>query len=305
MNNVTKSPTMIHIGLPRCGSTYLKRKCFCRTTKNVVVPRGKLLKAVCASKFDAASFRNAVLSEQTNPDELLIVTNEAFSGDMLSSRYSETVAENLYSAFPDGKIVIFLREQFSLLRSIYLFGVSKGTQTQSLEQFTETHGSLLVEKLQYDRLIQWYQERYGKDQVDVFLFEMIQRDEPLLHEALKASLGAEYQYASPEERKNSSINDQRTIAIMRKSNLLMKWVVQLERKINHATWTNHHRIRDVGGQLSLQTPVAGLIRRISSSGKKIEVPEEFKKTSTQPFRESNQRVIELTGLPLNDYGYLT
>lgn len=298
-------PVFIHIGLPKCGSTYLKRASFARVSKNLVIPRGNLFRSLKSESADITQIRTTVFDTCSDPDDPVIVTNEGLSGDMWSSTYSEAVATNLATAFPEGHVILFLREQFSYLRSIYLYSILGGKQTQTFSRFLRRHQKTVVDKLKYHDLIQLYHDRFGADRVHVFLFEMIRQDEDQLHLDLRQLLGSDYIYDAPESRKNQSINDQRTVAVLRKSNLVMKWIVRAETRIKLVTGGNHNQLRTASNQFSVQNPVARLVAALFHDGLKIDVPEDFRSAFTETFQDSNRIVEKTLGIDLSAYRYLT
>jgi hypothetical protein len=117
----------------------------------------------------------------------LIVSREALSGEFVSGEHAKRIAERLYQVFGKTRILLVIREQFSMLASIYSQYVKIGG-TLSLRDFVQDPliSNLLVRRLQYEKQINAYVELFGIENVHVKLYEESRRDkERFLREILQ------------------------------------------------------------------------------------------------------------------------
>lgn len=130
------------------------------------------------SLFDAEVFAEATKDlRQANT----IMSNELLVGQTLylnATNRSRNMAR-LSAAFPEGEIILFLRNQCALLQSLYCIGVYAG-HTESPEdfvQFDQRYDTFAptehVDNYRYTPLLQCLQAHFAK--VHVFLFEDFQK----------------------------------------------------------------------------------------------------------------------------------
>lgn len=182
--------TIIHIGMPRTASTFLQKEFFSK------VP-GFTFYGV-ETTFYSDAFQRLLYQDDSLFDENdfektaaeirsgnAILSNELFVGQTiyLNSTNRSRTARRLRQFFPEAEILIFLRNQVSLLQSLYAIGVYGG-HTCTPEEFirfsyekSTAENPLYptfaeaenTESYKYTALIELYQSLFTK--VHVFLFE--------------------------------------------------------------------------------------------------------------------------------------
>jgi hypothetical protein len=179
-------PIPIHIGYHRTGSSWLQRHLFSalgRSTATGLRTVGKappdhparLLIRRRWSEFDPQISRREFeqLFEPIRAQGLLpVVSNERLSGHAVSGGYdSATIAERLRAVFPEGRIVIVIREQRSAIVSNYKNYVGGGG-VESLQGFLDPPyvknfrmPQFDFRHFEYHNLIRLYQELFGRDAV--------------------------------------------------------------------------------------------------------------------------------------------
>lgn len=186
---------LIHIGYHKTGSSWLQRYLFSRkagaglTTfdKGRDGPINKLIVSPNALDFDPGATRGRFveLVGRAEEDGLMpIVSSERLSGHPFTGGYdSKDLAERLGAVFPDGRILIVIREQREAVLSTYRQYVKAGGPW-SLRQFldppidTRTRIRLFdLSHFAYHRLIRTYQRLYGEERVLVLPYELL-RSEP-------------------------------------------------------------------------------------------------------------------------------
>jgi hypothetical protein len=130
--------------------------------------------------FDAESLKRkfkGLLNSIDTGGKKVVVCREALSGNYPSGENAKRIAERLYAVFGDVKILIVIREQFSMLAAIYSEYIKIGG-TLSFKEFIYDPiiSPGLIEKLKYHKIIDLYSEIFGEDNVFVGLFEDFRED---------------------------------------------------------------------------------------------------------------------------------
>ncbi|AVL55127.1 hypothetical protein CEP88_20210 (plasmid) [Roseobacter denitrificans] len=173
---------LVHVGLHKCGSTWLQKEIFCRPDYGFTAPWGAMSHravtefvaldplcfdpAITRAKFDDA------LRDGPADAPVAVISHEA-----LSSRphhgmyYAPGVADRLHQTFPQAKVLLIFREQASIIYSLYGEHIRNGGR-HSFAQFigtgNEPPGWTALCRLsffEYDRLLQMYQDVFGAEHV--------------------------------------------------------------------------------------------------------------------------------------------
>jgi len=175
-----KLDTIIHIGFIKTGSTWLQKQFF-PFVKNATYCDRKFIyyKFIKPDnrEFDQKSFLNEISEISTGRT---IISHESITGGiyMRPDKRIE-LAHRLKSVFPEGRIMIFIRNQSDIIASVYSMHTLVG-ETRTVTNFmfnkklakkTGIESTFVFDFLKFDRIISLYQELFGKDKVDVFLYE--------------------------------------------------------------------------------------------------------------------------------------
>jgi len=131
----------LHIGMPRTGTSFLQTKVFPSLpnlsfygveTAHYSDPFNQLLYAD-ESWFDAAAFAASLAKL---PGERQLFSNELFVGQGMYFNFSNRTrtAKRLASAMPNARVLVYLRGQQSILKSLYSIALHGG-ETRSLDEF--------------------------------------------------------------------------------------------------------------------------------------------------------------------------
>ncbi len=123
---------------------------------------------------------NGFLNDSIPPgrigDRIPVVTSEALSGNMFCGGYNgKELSDRLRQVFPEGRILIIVREQRTMLRSLYSSFISWG-MPHSIDRYLNPVDGRKVPQynpsyLQYDRLVTYYFRLFGERNVLVLCFE--------------------------------------------------------------------------------------------------------------------------------------
>jgi hypothetical protein len=180
----------IHIGDYKTGTSWLQRYSFQQHPELVYVdwpptyPEiAKLFYELVDARdldFDANNLRSrfrAQIEKIDHTGKKLIVSREALCGDFITGEHARRTAERLFQVFGQTRILLVVREQFSMLASLYSQYVKVGG-TLSLRDFVwdPLEARNLVSRLQYEKQIQVYVEIFGAENVSVRLFDELKSD---------------------------------------------------------------------------------------------------------------------------------
>ena len=94
---------------------------------------------------------------------------------------SRDICERLNTCFPNGKVLIVIREQKSMLYSAYSQYI-KGGGSYSIKEYLfpktkKVKGLFKFNYLEYHHLIEYYYKYFGKNNVLVLPYEMMKEDQ--------------------------------------------------------------------------------------------------------------------------------
>ncbi|WP_018879444.1 sulfotransferase [Thioalkalivibrio sp. ALE9] len=196
-------PLLIHIGMHKTGSSYLQRLIFDDVDAGFrsPIPRPLLRRTFLAPDafaFCPRSARNHLtrfLARDHRGDTVAVLSHEQFSGQPAGGGYGlrrrerevgrGELAERLHTTFPEARILLVIREQRDMLRSIYKWMVCgwQGRLSASPRQFLD-QSSLLDDYsplfhcgyLEYHSLVAHYQQSFGASNVLVLPYEWLKTD---------------------------------------------------------------------------------------------------------------------------------
>lgn len=173
-----------------------------------------------------------------NPIAVSGISHEAFCGDWPTGKNSRFIAQTLANCFPDAKVIIMMREQRSMLTSIYKQYIRMGgvvnfprfildpNVSDGLVFDDSPHRTHVVEFVKYSRLVNLYQDFFGKENVFVSCLEELRNEKQQFLDDLTGFLGI-HQFTPPEFETNVQLSEL-SLSILRCNNRFFN--------------TRHHRI---------------------------------------------------------------
>jgi Sulfotransferase family len=190
----TPHEMLIHIGYHKTGSSWLQRHLFSRKAgagftafdKGRDGPINRLIVTPNALDFDPHATHSgfmALADRATAKGLTPVVSSERLSGHPLTGgRDSKELAERLAVVFPDGLVLIVIREQREMLLSTYRQYVKAGgawSLPQFLDPPVDTRTRVPLSDpihFAYHRLIRTYHRLFGDDRVLVLPYELLRAD---------------------------------------------------------------------------------------------------------------------------------
>jgi hypothetical protein len=181
---------LIHIGYVKTGSTWLQRCLFHHYEQNPLA-RGQNTRSALVQEilvYDDFNFSGREARKRLDeawassgkPDSVPVWSDETLLGDPCNRRYDAyRNGQKLYETFPDGKVLICIREQIGMAISIYR-EIVRGGGRYTLEMIVGTGREkrgyspiLRPEYLHYHGAIAFYQSLFGVDNVLVLPYELL------------------------------------------------------------------------------------------------------------------------------------
>jgi hypothetical protein len=183
---------LLHLGLHRTGSTWLQQRVFdgrdgrptpivpdrAESARRIVLPRD--------DDFDADAVRDWLAAETKavrSAGGVPVLSNERFSGNPHSGWFdADRTFDRLARALPNAKVLIVLREQRDLVRSLWLQYVRIGGPA-SLRDYLRApepgdHRAPCFDPafLRFDRLVENLDRRFGRERVLAIPYDRLRRD---------------------------------------------------------------------------------------------------------------------------------
>lgn len=179
--------TLIHIGYPKNASTWFQSEFF-PNIDNVDYITMPIIREQFLNPNSFNFNPEKVQSYfKNNYNKRLLLSHQNLIGSINSGGFNgmatKEFGNRLKSVFPDAHIILFLRNQAELISSAYLQTVIEGS-TFSIDSYIHHKNRNLSNNmmmfsfpyLEYDKLIKYYYELFGKEKVHVFLYEDFNND---------------------------------------------------------------------------------------------------------------------------------
>lgn len=308
------APLLIHIGLHKTGSTWLQQAIFNDAargfTTELDTPRHQLVHdfvlpdPLAYDPQDARALYLPNIAAAEAGGRTLVLSHERLSGYPSSGGYDRgLIAERLHASFPEAKILIVLREQRALIRSMYSQHITDGGNG-TLDQFLYRPERGLgrrpwfnFDMYAFDRLIELYRRLFGPDRVLVLAYEHLNADSQGFVDAISAFCG------QPAVAVNNRIpRNRRRI-----------WMMQeVQRRLNGWFYDNElspgalvHVQRFAGRFATMEPLFRALVPGRLDRRMQAKLQRRVDREVGDHFAESNARTAALTGIDLAGFGYMT
>ncbi|RLJ36221.1 sulfotransferase family protein [Litoreibacter meonggei] len=304
------TPFLINIGYPKTATSFLQKLVF-TNTRIFTQPWGSMPTQAIEQfalahprRFDAATTR-AIFTDQLDKDDtrVPVISHESLSGNPFYAQYHmDIVARRMHAAFPEARILIGIREQRSMLRSIYFQYVREGGG-QSLTEVLQTNlgrtgyrPPLRMEHFEYDLTIRHYARLFGAENILVLPVEQLKYDTSAYIASLASFLGADWKEPVPEDvvygsRPETAMRLERVV-----NRILPKPAVRPKTYSRNPLW---FRIR----QNLLRKVEKPLARLEARAPRASAIDTEIEAFIGESFAASNARTAAMTGLDLTALGY--
>jgi hypothetical protein len=298
----SKQRLLIHIGHHKTGSTFVQKLIFQQAECGFYSPwrhKEYIEKLIICNPFafdsnDVRSFFEPGIAEAWKKSLVPVISDEMLSGNPWKGGYSSrSTADRLFATFPEGRVLIVIREQTSMILSMYKH-FARNYLSASIQRYLEPPKPAIeplfrLEYLECHWLIYYYQQLFGKENVLVLPYEMIKVDKSGFLQRLSSFTETNIPDDIGQEVVNRGYSGL-TIELKRWTNLFSpnrptsSWYT----KLNNSIFYHINEIipEKVGKHFDQKL-------------------ESYIKTRIDDFyQKSNRITAELTGLDLQAYGYL-
>lgn len=297
---------VFHIGYHKTASTWLRRSVFpnmagvayqSRNTGILAAWVRHLLEA-CDEEFLAAGMRETLREcERRAGGSTVVISNEELSGTLLGGgRLGLRNAARLHEVAPDARVLVVIRRQQDMARSIYAQYVNVGG-FHSLEAFLEGEGRFVSEDFAYDTLVSRYCTLFGASRVTVLPYELLNDgSEQFLRLVAEVCGVAGMAVVASGGSTNVSLSRYPMLVLRAWNRAFRRSAFNpdpLVFPMPAAAWPRHALQRHVEPHLP------EVLRRRRSTERERAVLGSF----AQRFEASNARTAALTGWDLKAYGY--
>ncbi|MEY3023746.1 MAG: hypothetical protein RJA16_572 [Planctomycetota bacterium] len=306
---------LLHLGLHRTGSTWLQQRVFDgrdgRPTPMVPDRAESARRIVLAREedFDADELRRWLaerVESVRRAGGVPVLSNERFSGNPHSGWFdAQRTFDRLAEVLPEAKVLLVLREQRDLVRSLWLQYVRIGGPA-SLRDYLRApdagdHRAPCFDPsfLRFDRLVESLDRRFGREQVLAIPYDRLRQDPRDFLARIGAFLGTEIPPPEHAEAKVYASPGFVAASLQRRVNL---WCVRST--LHRAPPLPSPRLARLSGVLA---SVAGRLASplLESSGRRAAAAlVEARLAEVPGLRESNARLAERIGEDLRGFGWM-
>ncbi len=293
--------TIIHIGYPKTATTWLISHFYPKVNNATVIYYDDILFDITEGK----KYFNINSDKLQNSKELQIIATHIFTGlvngNWKNGEYRPFFLKHLKNLFPDATIIVFIRNQLDFIPSLYSSYLKRGCTFKIDKLFNSdivTNGSTInFEFLNYYKLIQLYQEQFGKSNVHVFVYEEFLENNRFFLQIYIKRFGFDIDindlsFAKSNEKLRSGL-----ASFVRHTNMLISQGPQPKNNIINLPW--------------IYTLINSRIDKLNKYpvwGKKINrdklLGEKLTSEISEYYKESNKQLIDNFGVKLiQKYGY--
>jgi len=305
---------IVHIGYHKTATTWLQTHFF-PSVRNYRHAGKDALEAAILNEhelaYDPARARAQLLQGEPEPAKL-IFSHEAFSGPPhvggFQGFYATGMAQRLRATLPEARIVVVLRNQIDIVPTAYKQYVRVGG-THRIDRYLHPATyqrigfhkprkipTFSLDHFNYDRLIGFYEELFGRERVHVFLYEDFREDPARFLADMAERLGLDVDLdALPRAAENVSFR-RNTLALARLLNHLTARNIP-DKRCYLNLFPSHMVVRRLLDPIN-RTPLAGPKLRPRDL-----LTEGMQAAIEGHYAEGNARLAARHGLALAAHGY--
>jgi len=300
---------IVLIGYHKTATTWFQKTVFPAASSHELIARKAVQSAMLAPPgmhFCPNKARQMLGLEGRNRP--VVLSEENLTGYLhnggLHGLVGPEMARRIHATLPDARIVVFIRNQFDILRASYTQYVAGGgtfSQKRYFGGMRHCHGALThpwkapafeYEHFDFDRLIAFYEDLFGAERVHVYPYEWL-RDEGALLKRMESDLGIEFCHRPGRSKGRNAALGRLSIQILRRANLFTRQSV-----VNKDCWLDLP-----GGQAYRHAVKRGLAGLPWLNNRKPELRSDVRGKAQDAYAEGNRRLMARRDLPLGELGY--
>lgn len=302
---------LLHVGYHKTGSTWLQRGLFADEGAGFCFPWDKerdtrpAFVLVNPFEFDPKETAERFapgLAATAERGLVAVLSNERLAGSPFAGGFdARAIAERLASTFPEGMVLIVIREQRRMVESTYRQYVKVGG-AESAKRFLHppTRGPSRVplfnlRHFEYHHVIGAYQQLLGPERVLVLPVEMLAADPQGFAASIQRFAGASGQVRGDERPRNRGLTALEVEVKRRMDRFLVRDTVNPTALVDRPDAND--RVLSFSRLICRRLPSSWSDRAEARLDAIVRAAVEAR------FELSNQRTAELTGLELAQFGY--
>ena len=290
----------MHIGMPKCASTWLQKHFFRPRNgfREAVSARYAYLGFIHEGSFQWTSRRDQI--DLATPDDLVpVVSAEALAGNPLTGGHDgEINLSRIHSALPEARILIIIREQENMMRSLYKllinFGYPYRVGLVLENQLAGNVPTFNLEYLCYHHIIAAYQKMFGADSVLVLPYEAFQAEPSVFLEQVRLFCEVDAQAKPLKVNLEKRENINRSLASLELKRLYNRYIART--RFSMGGFVNPGVI---SGKGNFDPYIPQLLERCLER----RFHQQVQNKTSGFYTQSNTQTQQLTGLDLAAYGY--
>ncbi|TVQ43810.1 MAG: hypothetical protein EA365_11595 [Gloeocapsa sp. DLM2.Bin57] len=319
---MTDNKILIHIGYPKTASTWLQKTVFSNENLGFTPfspfskiendPRGDMQALKYFVDQSDVDFNSELVYQELNScikqsnllNMVYVLSNECFVFPIFKQGYYKMTADRIYQVFPNGKILCLIREQkaaiFSLYNQIIKLGIN---YSSTLEEFLgiKSGGRLNlgidVSVYKYDQIIEYYQTKFGKNNVLFLPFEVFVKNK-------KECLIKIINFVEID----ANIKEIEILANEKYINEKLKsGTIEIKRIMNRIFYQPYKIGKEQLIRRKIVTKLTPLVQNLIPERMHVQAEKRLKgiieEYCQDMYKESNQKTSELIGYNLSDLGY--
>ncbi len=297
---------LVHLGFPKALSSWLQKHWFVAECgyQTLLDPVQVQLKLIDPAPFAFDPQPAVAQMSASASDELLgVITSESLSGNMYSGGYdARTCIDRVLEIAPSARLLLIVREQRTLIRSLYKSLVTWG-MPHSIERLLDPDEPRLVPQfnldyLRFDDRVAYYQSLVGADRVLVLPYELFVA-EPLkflqsIHKFSGAGKAPDWDSLPVQQR----VNPGQSLLNLELQRLANYWL--------HSGAYNYSGLLRPSGaawQRRIRRSKRNPFPAFTNSWFEAGFQSKVERATAGVYADSNQRLQQLAGLELKSYGY--
>lgn len=305
------APILLHVGLHKTGTTWLQRQVFeAKAAAGEIAYEGDTRKIYGtfivprSDRFDPQAARAAfapLMDSGPSGERPVVISGENLAGRPFHAEHQqEVVAGRLARSFPEAHVLLTIREQASVIQSMYGQYLRFG-QTSSLEDFlAETDPASGFRPVldrafyDYDALLTRYEAWFGPGRVTILPLEAMLKAPDAALGRLWAAMGV--QLAPVGERGDRSENPALSVWGYRALRFFNRFASADSRHLHRGGWFNPNGLAQ---RVSNLTP-KGVQARLKAAERA-----RIRAALGQSYAASNRALAARLGIDLGALGYVT
>jgi len=307
---ITEDPVLVHVGLHKTGTTWLQQRVFRALDGQAIsfcgdldmIYRAFIVPEIADFSVEQTRETFADLMQTARASgRLPVISGESLAGRPFHTKYQRAVvAKRIAEVFPNARILLTIREQSAIIRSMYGQYIRFG-YTSNIRQFLERPpaGSSFSPVLDWDfydysRLVQDYRACFEPDRVIVLPFEQLLSDPKWAVSRLETGTGVALSSNLSEAQPAKTSNPAWSVPAYNTARMLNRFVSQDSR------W-QRPRGRFSPGAIGYR------IDRLTPGGLRRRMEEQWRQIVTEAmgdyYQSSNRAASDLIGVDLGALGY--